>query len=209
MGRLSVVSISISEKGAAVMLDGEKVMSGPGKISRLILPGKHQLIAEKAQMLTYTKELMLEPGKKTAFEIDMVPLSEGVVMKRRWKTWKPWAIAGTGAGLAALGGVAYLLASSDFNTFEARVADRCPMGCLESELPKSVTRLETRAEAENIVSVSLFVAGGAVAATGIVMIFMNRPRPHQVEETPADKRSFTVVPVLGDKAAFVTSELRF
>lgn len=210
MGRLAEVTISGGQAGAVVTLDGQPLFSGKGKAERLLLPGKHMLIAKADGMMTYTSDLILDAGKKTEVSIKMVPLSESVVMRRRWNTWKPWAVAGSGLGLAALGGVAYLLADSSYNSFNAGVARECPDGCPDSELSSRTTKYESRGDLESITSTSLLIAGGAVATTGLVMIFLNRPRPYQLEDTRGPKQPpLAIVPMISREGAGLVTSFRF
>ena len=79
-------------------------------------------------------------------------------------------------------------------------------------LPAGTADLKSKAEIQDIAAMSLFVAGGAVAAAGVVMVFLNRPQAHQLEEDPRqDKnllgaKNFSVAPILGDgKSGVMTS----
>ncbi len=210
MGRLSRVSITGTQADAEVSLDGEALFSGVASAERILMPGKHQLIAKHGRMMTYTRELVLEAGKKTEITITMVALTEGVAMRRRWPSWKPWALTGTGLGLLAFGGVAYWLADSDFADFDAGVARECPQGCDESELSSATLDFESRGKIESVSATSLLIAGGAITGAGLVMFFLNRPQPYSLEGRAAEgEASLAILPVIAPSVLGVSGELRF
>ncbi len=209
-GRLSWLTISVKEPGTKVLLDGKELFVGPGRERRLMLPGKHQIIAQKALMLTETKFPVLEGGVDTNVVLTMRPLSEGVVMKRRWETWKPWTVAGSGVGVAAIGGLLYLLADSNYNTFDARVGEQCPMGCSLSSLPSDIREIESRADLQSTAASSLLITGGVLALTSGVLLFLNRQRPVTLNrEVQPGPPALTIVPVLGPESIGLSSKLRF
>jgi hypothetical protein len=76
-----------------------------------------------------------------------------------------------GAGLPFL-----LSAQSNLDSYDSWIGQHCPEGCLESSVPQGVLDLRGRARTENIVAVSLFSVGGALAAGGIGMLVLNQPR---------------------------------
>jgi hypothetical protein len=193
-GQLARVTVACEEPGAEVTMDGGPLFVAPGEVSRWVLPGSHQIVVRKAGFLTETRALTLLPGK---------PGSERLVLRelrslppktvRRWSTWKPWAVVGAGL-LVGLGGVPLILqAKSDLNAYDAAVSQACPMGCPASMIPPSAFDSRDRGHAENVIAISLFSLGGAVAASGVAMAILNLP--HAV---PADEESrLSAAPLVG------------
>jgi hypothetical protein len=194
-GQLATVKVTCDEPGAAVSMDGAPLFVGPGDVTRWILPGPHQLVAHKSGYLTETKSLTLLPGK---------PASERLVLQelrnlptktvRRWPVWKPWAVVGAGALVALVGLPVILDAKSNNNAFDAEVQRICPMGCDSSMIPRTAFDAKDRGRTENIVAVSLFAVGGAVAASGVALVVLNQPRV-----MPADEGTrLTAAPIIGN-----------
>lgn len=181
LGQLAQLKVVCREPGAQVLLDGEEIMIGPGEMTRVLLPGKHQLVATKAVYVTATRALSLVAGQSTSEEIRLAPVAGPIVTERRWPVWAPWAIVGAGAGLALAGVPFRLAAGAAYDDYDRQVTAMCPArGCDIGTLPQSVRDVKSRAQLENGVAVGLFAAGAAVAAGGIVLVLLNQP--HAVVE---------------------------
>jgi hypothetical protein len=193
-GQLAHLKVSCAESGAEVALDGARLFVAPGEATRWLSPGEHQLVARKAGYLTETRSLSLLPGKPA---VETLALQEiGSLPARtvqRWPTWKPWAVVGAGT-LLALAGVPVLLdARSDLIAYDNQITDKCAPGCAKGTVPQSAVDLRDRAHTKNIVAVSLFAVGGAVAASGVAMVILNQPRT-----VPADEQAHAAVtPLVG------------
>ena len=193
-GQLAQLKVSCSEPDAEVTLDGSPFLVAPGPASRWVLPGPHQIVVRKAGFVTQTRSLTLLPGK---------PASEAVSLQkirivtthtvRRWATWTPWAVLGSGVVVAGLGVPFMLAAKSNVNAYDNWIADSCPNGCATSSVPESVLAKRDRGRTENIVAISLFSVGGAVAAGGLAMLILNQPR---IAPTPTAAR-LSAMPFVG------------
>ncbi len=179
LGQLAELVVSTETAGAKVSLDGKELFVGPGKATRLVRPTRHQIIATKAQMLTITEDVVPAAGEKNEVALRMVPLRESVVMRRRWASWKPWAIAGAGAGIALLGLPMRSSSIDNASNFDAQVVRTCPAGC--DELPDDLVTLRDRAKSQQTIAFSMFVAGGALLTTGVVAAFLNRPQATEMD----------------------------
>jgi len=193
-GQLAELKVTCAEAGVDVALDGEALFTAPGEAARWLLPGAHQLVARKAGFLTETRSLNLLPGKP---DVETLAIQEIRALPtrtvRRWPVWKPWAAVGGGALLALVGLPLILDAKHNLDAYDAGVRSACPTGCLASSLPPTVLDARDRARTENVVAVSLFAVGGAVAASGIALVILNQPRV-----IPADEKSYTqVAPLIG------------
>jgi hypothetical protein len=204
-GQLAELEIVCSEPGAEVTLDGELRFVGPGRDRRWLLPGAHQLVANKPGFLSETRALQLPAGRITAESVTLRTLSSIPTRTvRRWPVWQPWTVLAAGAG-AVLVGVPFLLdAKSNYDTVDAEIARACPSGCQASQLPAGVDSARSRARLENDVAVGLFVAGGVVVVTGVTLLILNQPH---VEEAPAWHVS--VVPTLSPGTAGVSASFRY
>ena len=84
-------------------------------------------------------------------------------------------------------------ARSDLIAYDNQIADKCSMGCAAGTVPQVATDLREQAHTKNVVAVSLFAVGGAVAASGVALVILNQPRT-----VPADERAHAAVtPLVG------------
>jgi hypothetical protein len=193
-GQLAELKVACVEPRADVALDGTTLFVGPGEAARWVTPGPHQLVARKSGFLTESRSLSLLPGKPA---VETLALQEiGSLPNRtlrRWPTWKPWAVVGGGA-LVAFAGLPLLLeARSNLIAYDDQITQRCSMGCAAGMLPAAAVELRDRAHTENVVAVSLFAVGGAIAASGVALVILNQP-----QNVPADEKARTAVaPLLG------------
>ena len=124
---------------------------------------------------------------------------------RRWAAWKPWTVVGSGVALGLVGVPLFLSARDNFATYDAEIARLCPAGCDADQLPTTVIDARKRGELQHELAVGMFVAGGAVAATGIVLVIVNQPRLEPV----ARPRTFALTPRVGWKSAGIEATLRY
>jgi hypothetical protein len=177
LGQLASLTVRASEAGAEVFLDGERVFTAPGSVERLMTPGVHQLVATKRGFMTATQSPTLLPGKTTDLEMRLVPLGSLTRTARRWPSWKPWVVFGTGLLVAAIG-VPLLLDGRAAQASFANAIDGnplCSSGCTAAQLSLAIDA-HNRGQAEQIAGYAMFGAGGAALATGIVLLIVNQPR---------------------------------
>jgi hypothetical protein len=183
-GQLAELKVACTETGTDVALDGTRLFVAPGEAARWLLPGAHQLVARKAGFLTETRSLSLLPGKPAVETLTLQELgSRPTRTVRRWATWKPWSVVGGGA-LLALAGVPVLLdVKSNLDAYDAGVQSACPSGCRSGSIPQAVLDARDRGHTENLVAISLFALGGAIAATGVALVILNQPHAAPAEES--------------------------
>jgi hypothetical protein len=194
------VAVSCREPGAEVTLDGKKLLTCPGQVTRRVAPGSHQVVARKPGFLTATREPLVLGGKRARVDVAMVALADAAVTTRRWTAWKPWAVVGGGALVGGVGGLLQLKAASDFDRYDREVAAVCgDTGCgAGNPLPSSTANLESRARIENRVAIAMMLTGGAAVAGGVVLLWLNRPMTSIPREESAPVR---VAPAVGPGVA--------
>jgi tetratricopeptide (TPR) repeat protein len=177
-GRIAHLEVGCADADAEVALDGAKLFQAPGRATRYLMPGTHQLVATKPGYFTASRPLLLLPGAPAVVVLQLEPVKPQV--RRRWAEWKPWLITVTGVAFALTVGVPLeLQAKSDSEKYDAALHDKCSTGCLAQALPQSVRDLQSRPESESGVAIAAFTAGGVLAAAGVVLLVLNRP--HLVE----------------------------
>jgi tetratricopeptide (TPR) repeat protein len=182
-GQLSRVRIACKEPGATVTFDGTFAFTAPGEIDRIVMPGRHQVVATKPGFQTATEALDLLPSKSLRYDVRLVAFKAATRLERRWSPWQPYAVLAGGAGTVGLGALAYLLASNAFARYDAAVSAACPHGCdAQAAALFQLDVRKQRGDVEQDVAFSLFAVGGAAVITGVVGIVLNQPRA--VEEHP-------------------------
>jgi hypothetical protein len=177
--QLGHLKITCPEPGSEVTLDGKLLFTGPGVAELFLLPGNHQLVATKPGFLTASRSLNLVAGKLATYDIAPTIEAKPVTrMVRRWERWKPWAVLGSGAGIAALGAATYVLASQQYGTYDDVVLENCRRGCTADMLMMlpEVARQQRWADRVQMVAFSLFSVGGVGIIAGLAGLAMNQPR---------------------------------
>jgi len=170
-GRVAEIEVS-AEPGASVSLDGKPVAGA----AQRVLTGDHQIVVEKPRYQTETRSVRLDPGDHLTIKIELKPIAVARTLHRRWARWVPWTVLGGGVVVAGVGVPMLLAAGSSFDRYDAEVAASCPHGCKAGDpATPHIMDLKSHAEFQNTAAVSLFVAGGALAATGFVMVILNQP----------------------------------
>lgn len=124
---------------------------------------------------------------------------------RPWPAWLPWATAGGGLAILAVGGGLYRAASNNYDEYDAQIEAQCGLaGCIGDELADLTPQLD-RARTQETVSKVAFVVGGAAIATGAVLYFLDR----RASSESATIDRITVIPSLGPGVAGVTTSIAF
>ncbi|HTE53782.1 MAG TPA: hypothetical protein VK698_23165 [Kofleriaceae bacterium] len=176
-GQIAALRVSCGEPGARVTMDGQDLLVCPARSTRRLLAGRHQIVARKPGFLTVTRDFTSVPGRTEAVDIRLIRVTEAAVIQQPWPSWKPWAVTGTGAGLMLLGGLLELKARADMDRHDADLEQMCmDDGCSQGEIGRALADLESRAELEDRIAITAAITGGAVAVTGLVWVYLNRPR---------------------------------
>jgi hypothetical protein len=184
---LAELTVVTEQPDVTVMLDGTELFVGANKKTLRVLAGSHQLVATRTGYQTDSRALDLPAGKTTTETIELMPERVEKVevnYERRWAWWVPWTIAGSGVAVG-LGGIGfYASARSDMRTYDQRLEDQCPTGCLPEAIPASTRAKKTDAERNSAIAIGMWTVGGAVVATAAVMAILNRPKPIGEKPTP-------------------------
>ncbi len=170
-GRIAEIQVE-AQPGAAVSLDG-KPLAGP---QQRVLTGDHQIVVEKPHYQTETRTIRLNAGDHITIKIELQPIAVARTLRRRWARWVPWTVLGAGAAVGVVGVPVLVAAGSSFDRYDAAVTADCPHGCLAGDPASAhIADLKSHAEFQNTAAISLFAVGGAIAATGFVMVIANQP----------------------------------
>ncbi|MCE9673492.1 hypothetical protein LY474_37365 [Myxococcus stipitatus] len=199
--QLTWVDIACDEVGAVVTLNGQPLFTAPGRFQGLIRPGTHSIVALKEGYLSTEKRQALMPGEKVTFHLDLFTEEQVIRYRRRWSTWVPWAVLGTGLAIAGGGGVMHSKAEERFRAFDARIpATGAPLSSELSSLRRQGSRLQGAA-------IGAYSLGGAVLLSGAIMLYLNRRESYRI--TPETNERFTAAPFVSAGSRGLLGEFRF
>ncbi len=169
-GRVAEIEVS-AEPGAAVSLDGKPLASSQQRV----LSGDHQIVVEKPQYQTETRAIRVNGGQKVTIKIELKPIAVAHQLHRRFAKWLPWTVMGAGLAIAAAGAPFMVWSHGDYSDYNKGVETMCSAGCTKTTTPAQLTSDLNAAKLANNVGVSAFITGGAILATGFVMLVVNQP----------------------------------
>ena len=170
-GRVAEIEVS-AEPGASVSLDGKPLAS----TQQRVLSGDHQVVVEKPRYQTETRAIRVTGGQKVTIKIELKPIAVQSQLHRRFARWLPWTVIGVGAAVAIVGAPFMVASHSNYNTYNDDVNTMCGAGCTPANTPSKISSELSTAKLFNNIAVSAFVSGGAILATGFVMVVLNQPR---------------------------------
>lgn len=203
--RLVELQVRCDQPGVAIELDGALLMTGPGTVARLVVPGAHQITASKPGYLTVNESLSLLLGQDHRLDLRLFTLADSSVTTRRWKRWKPWAAAGAGAALILVGGTLHWRAQVNMGRFDRDLEDRClrrvSCGGLDGRSP-------WLSEAQETAAFAAYGIGAATLAAGLFLAYTNRSQSYHIDRRKESLR-ISVTPAVSRETASVRALLRF
>ena len=226
--QLVFLTLVTTQRGVEVTLDGRTVLTERGRVTEVVRPGAHQVVASKKGFITLKKNLRLFSGKRVEEKLKLMSIESAVKTERRWKRYMPWLVFGAGAAVTGVGVGLIMKAKADYDQYNEDFSSECPDGCYWNRVPdgedgkvvpQRLKNLKSRAKATYISSIVITSAGAAALATGIVLVLMNQPRKVRLETpTQGDNgkgqgergiSSVSVVPVPLAGGGLLSTSLRF
>jgi len=219
---LSELVIEAKEEGAIVSLNGVELFMGPGRWQGLVRADKNTILATKPGYQPAQEQRNLPKGQKTEITLTLVAVESVTKYTRVMDAWKPWLVVGSGAAALIAGGIFSWQSSSSFSDYDKAIevcssSTATPIldgkgndtggkifGCRPTAAIKDK---QSNGELFNTLATVSYIAGGATLATGIVLLYINRERPIQVEVPVVTPVS--VVPIIGPDGAGVSATMRF
>lgn len=194
--QIADVEIGCAEAGAKVTLDGQALMTCPGKEKRRVVPGQHGIVATKEGFLPKQIEIVVVGGKLETVDVKLVPLATAAKIEHRWPAWIPWVVFGGGLAVAGVGGLVEGFAVGKMDAFDKQIQRDCGVNGCDLSLPQYEQLRGQKADAERLdkVGITVISVGAVTAVAGGVMLFMNRGRT--VYDTSVEKRGPSAVSVV-------------
>lgn len=206
---LARIRVRCPTPGAEISLDGVMLFTAPGDHEVWVKAQAHEVTVRKSEYGTQVKRVKLAAGAQQTVDVSL----RKIIEDRPWAVWKPWAVVGAGAAIAAAGGVMHALSARDFNTYDERfVALPCAMmGCTGRQIndtePQLGARLD-RARLEQRIAIGGYVIGGAVLAAGVALVYLNRPHLMEREGDEPPARGISMLPVVSADSVGVLVTVR-
>ncbi len=186
--RIARLEISVDQPGVRVTLDGRQIGRGPVRVTELVMPGSHHVVATGPGLRAHAEHVEVAAGQSRRLAIALEKERARVVVKytdaparRPMPVWVPWVTMGGGAVLAGAGGLLALSAGSDVDEFDRLVAsmsgDPPQPVSTDDEMDRSVEdSLLDRADGKKTAATVLAIGGAVAVVTGITLAIMNRKR---------------------------------
>lgn len=174
--QIGELAITCAQPGVRVTLDGQPLASCPARVERRVKPGPHQIVGVKPGLLTSSVDVVVVGGTRRAIAVELAPPSATARIEHRWPTWIPWAVFGGGLAVIATGAIVDVNAASRLDSYERVVDQSCsPAACTPAQIDE-LEGIRRSAERQSRIGVGMMVAGGAIAAAGGVLLYLNRGR---------------------------------
>ncbi|HEX5063390.1 MAG TPA: hypothetical protein VFV99_28635 [Kofleriaceae bacterium] len=176
--QIAEIEISCSQQGAKVTLDGQPLLTCPGKEKRRVAPGQHGVVGTKEGFLTKPMDIVVVGGKTEAVDVKLMPLDKAAKVVHRWPGWIPWVVFGGGLAVAGVGGLIQINANDLMDDYDRTIARDCAnVGCdLTDAKYDDLNNKRDKAEFRNKIAISVMTVGAVGAIAGGVMLVMNRGR---------------------------------
>ena len=211
--QLGRIRVTCQTPGAEVTLDGVTLFTGPGIHEGWVKAKAYELTAKKAGYLSEARRVTVSAGQIQDIELKLVTLGQATDASRRWAVWKPWAVVAGGGAIAAAGAVLHALAARNFNAYDdaflqlscASPSEEQPTpGCKRGQIPAALSDKLDLAKRQQSIAVGAYIAGGASLATGIVLLYVNRPRTMERRTDNHQTRNIVVSPVVSVDTLSIT-----
>jgi hypothetical protein len=178
--RIGRLEISVAQGGVRITLDGRVIGRGPLRVTELVLPGSHQVVATGPGLRAHARHIEVAAGGIQRVAIALEKDRARVVVKytdapatRPMPVWVPWVTMGGGAVLAGAGGLLALGAKSDVDDFDGQVASMSG----DPPVPAMVDDgLLARSDDKKTAAAVLAIGGAVAIVTGVTLAIMNRKR---------------------------------
>lgn len=212
--RLGQLSVACDTPGAEVRLNDEPWFSCTEGLAarrankRMVVAGQYVVAVNKDGHVPVLKPVTVSPREHVQVTPTVMSVAEATVQTRRWPTWQPWAVAGAGLALGAIGGGLRWYAGARHADSEKALSEDCydDDGC-SSAISQDLFNQQESAVTQSRVALGMLTVGAAALAGGLAWAFFNRPSTSTNPD--AGKAEIQVVPTAGATGGGVSLYMRF
>jgi hypothetical protein len=204
--QLARLEVTCDVSGAAIIVGSQRVATCPKTYSVYVEPAEYTIIATKPGYVKATETRRLFAGQHEVVELKLYTEADLTGYRRRWHPRTPWIWVGSGLAAGAIGGTLLWRATANLSAFDQAIAD-----CGGCEPDAEMSALRDRGNLYSTLSIITLGVGAATAATGLVMVIMNRPKSYRLDvegQTSAQSNALTIVPIIGDGTIGVQAAFR-
>jgi tetratricopeptide (TPR) repeat protein len=208
--RLGRLRIRCRLSGAEVTMDGATLFRGPGSYEGWAEAKAHEIVAKKPEYLPKTRRVTVAAGQLQDLELKLVTLDEAADAGRRWAKWKPWTVVAAGITLGAGGGALHALSAHSFQTYDKEFL-KLPcsgFGCKKAEVGPALNTQLSHARLEQKIAVGGYIAGGSLVAAGIALVYLNRPRLVEQQNSSSIADRVAVAPTVSTSMVGILMTVR-
>ena len=218
--QVATVEVRCEVDGAEVTFDGQPLFRAPGRYQGLVRAGTHTITASKTGFTTTSRTENLAYDKRTSVNLKLYTAGDLIEYRRRYPIWRPASVAAFGGVLLAAGVIFTVQSGRNFDAYDASSLNVCRVGtggvpgCAPGDSNyAALTKLKDRGETYQRLATISFVAGGVIAAAGVVLLVLDRSTPYRVDpegerRDPTGTTAF-VSPLLGPGLAGLAGTGRF
>jgi len=207
--QLAWVTLSCTENGARVAIDGKEVFACPGESEQMLRAGEHSFTATKSGFETTAVTKVLVGASRTELPLRMYRPEELTAYERKFPSWLPWVVTGAGVVVAGIGGLLHSQAIGDYDDFDAWAAECEQDTGMACPVTPAAQSLRDGGDTKQTAAGVMYVVGGAAVVTGVTLMLLNRPRPYRIDRESSEPTGVTVVPVVSPDGAGVSAAFRF
>ena len=198
---LAKVEIVCDVPGAEVSLDGTTLFVGPGKWSDLVRIGEHNIVARRQGYLPTNETRRFAPQEEATINLKLFTIEDVTVYRRKWAAWKPYAVLGGGAAVAAIGGIVHLSAASSMTAFNDGIRE-CG-GCVPDS---SLSAKRDSARTKETIAYLSYAVGVSAITAGAVLAYINREKAYRDESAVS---GVAIVPTIAPRSAGISATVSF
>ena len=207
--QLANVEYTVSVAGSRLIFDGEEVLVGPGTWTALVRAGAHSVAAKADGYVPTQFDLKLGGGETSRLELKLFTDKDVTRERRRMPVWVPYAVLGAGAVIGGVGGLLHNQAKNGYADYDAAIG-----GCVDENtggcVPNSATdAMLASADSRQLMAITAYAIGGAAIATGVALVFLNRPQQYRIDPLKDVRERVGVAPLVGPGLTGIVAVGRF
>ncbi|HUS27063.1 MAG TPA: tetratricopeptide repeat protein [Kofleriaceae bacterium] len=190
LGQLAQLDITCTTERSGVTLDGQPLLACPGKVQRVVAPGRHVIVGRREGFIPYTQDFTAVAGATTTYDVTLSPLAA-----EPSKQPPPLDVVAESQPRSRLG--LYVIAGGAALGVVALTYDLLAVQPARKDLTQSAQAFDDGVSAfrtRRNIDVAMFAAAGVAVGVGVYL---------HVKRS-GDRDALVVAPSVGSHSAMVT-----